>query len=406
MKILLAAQQSPHRYPIAGYAFWAPYLRNGLTEAGHEVIEPDGLDWPRALVISPAAELKSWRGQTWSVFAKAARDHRPDVVLTYLFPEQIDVSAVKEIRALGIPFVNFYCDHIRQFRQLPEEFGCFDLNWVPEKRALPWYKARGWQALHAPMPAWIRQEARHLRDETSGPALFIGTRDSLREDLLGRAIARGAEIDICGHDWLAPLTSPATTPAKTALADEAVANSPQTAAGRNAGTSETIVRQIKLLREAGWRVLYHKWQYKRGEGQFAAQTRSRIRPAPDSVEAFIAALQQAPVFIGINRYPSFHYAFHKPDTYSRLRDIEAPMAGACYLTEWADDLPDWYEIGREVETYQNALELQAKLADLNQPAAGERRKQLRRAAQSKALNELSIPVTISKIIRRLGLEPR
>ena len=406
MKVLLAAQQSPHRYPIAGYSFWAPYFRSGLAEAGHATIEADNVDWPKALVTTSAAELKSWREETWSVCVKTARNERPELVLSYLFPEQIDVAAVNEIRGLGIPFVNFYCDHIRQFRQLPEEFGCFDLNWVPEKRALPWYTSRGWQAIHAPMPAWIPLNARHLRDETPGPALFIGTRDSLREDLLGRAIARGAQIDICGHDWLARATSPTGISASGAQTDGAVSNTRDNVTPENAAPPGKVLRQLQLLRQEGWRVLYHKWQYKRGEGQFANLTEPRVRPAPSTAEAFINAVQQAPVFIGINRYPSFHYPFHNPDTYSRLRDIEAPMAGACYLTEWADDLPDWYEIGSEIETYRDAQELQVKLAELNHPAAGERRKQLRRAAQSKALNELSIPVTMEKILRRLGLKPR
>ena len=50
MKILLAAQQSPHVYPIPAYTFWAETFENGLREAGHGFVTVPGADWARGLL--------------------------------------------------------------------------------------------------------------------------------------------------------------------------------------------------------------------------------------------------------------------------------------------------------------------------------------------------------------------
>lgn len=103
----------------------------------------------------------------------------------------------------------------------------------------------------------------------------------------------------------------------------------------------------------------------------------------------------------MNRYPSWRFPPEQPDTYSRLRDIEAPMAGACYLTEWTQGLDQLYELGREIETYRDAAELVEKSRAL----AGDppRRKRMREAAQRRALNDHAIAETIRRVAARLNL---
>jgi spore maturation protein CgeB len=78
-----------------------------------------------------------------------------------------------------------------------------------------------------------------------------------------------------------------------------------------------------------------------------------------------------------------------------LRDIEAPMLGACYLTEWTEGLSRLYQLGTEVETYRTADELSAKLHDLTGDPS--RRQSMRHAARRRALAEHSLTRTMSKI---------
>src|SRR5207248_3705995 len=57
----------------------------------------------------------------------------------------------------------------------------------------------------------------------------------------------------------------------------------------------------------------------------------------------------------------------------RLRDFEAPMCRTCYLTGHTDEIAEFYEIGKEIETYQTKEELIAKMRFyFDHPEAAER----------------------------------
>ena len=48
-----------------------------------------------------------------------------------------------------------------------------------------------------------------------------------------------------------------------------------------------------------------------------------------------------------------------------MRDIEAPMLSACYLTQWTEGLEDLYELGEEIETYNSVEEMANKIHYIN-----------------------------------------
>jgi len=57
----------------------------------------------------------------------------------------------------------------------------------------------------------------------------------------------------------------------------------------------------------------------------------------------------------------------------RLRDFEGPMCRACYLTGHTDEIAEFYEIGKEIETYRSVEELVDKTKFyLNSPNSAER----------------------------------
>ena len=91
------------------------------------------------------------------------------------------------------------------------------------------------------------------------------------------------------------------------------------------------------------------------------------------------------ITLGVNRYPSFRFPATRPDTYSRLRDIEAPMLGACYLTEWTEGLDQLYDLELEIATYRSAEDMVEKLAELGADPA-------RRAVHQNTLSRLEFPV--------------
>nr|WP_199141654.1 glycosyltransferase [Pedobacter sp. ASV12] len=119
-------------------------------------------------------------------------------------------------------------------------------------------------------------------------------------------------------------------------------------------------------------------------------------------DSYIKITKESMVTLGVSRYPSFRHSLTKPDTYSRLRDIEAPMLGACYLTEYTAGLEELYDLGSEIETYSNVEEMAQKIEKLQKDK--QLRLQLRNMGQKRALSEHSIANSLAKIKLQLNIK--
>lgn len=386
LRIFLCCQQAQRRHAVPAYAFWAEYFRGALAEAGHTCLEAPACDWAEGLLSLEPEAARAWQQRTWeSALTYLRREHARepiDFFLGYLFPQQVEPEAIQSIRALGIPCVNFFCDNVRELRQVPGAYRGFDLHWVPEHKALPLYRSAGLPHLQAPMPCWLPAVSRTAAGRESLPPTFVGTRDAQREALFAQAIELGLRVDLRGVGWSGSAPPPAPPPPS--------ARDPL----------ELARRQWAFARQHGWSALFRKLT---GSGQapavafdFAAYARSA--PVGDD---YWTVLRESSVCIGVNRYPSLRFPFDRPDTYSRLRDLEAPMVGACYLTEWTEGLDELYALGVEIETYRDAAELTAKTDELMRDAP--RRARMRAAAQRRALNHHSIDRTLQRIAARLSL---
>jgi hypothetical protein len=388
LRIFLCCQQDLRPHPLPAYRFWAEYFRQALTETGHVCLEAPGCDWAEGLLPLDPSALAAWRIRTWRQAGQWIREEHArqpiDIFIGYLFPGQVLPSALAEIRSLGIPCVNFFCDNVREFRKIPAEFHSFDLHWVPEFKALPLYRHAALPVLHAPMPCWVPPRWRTAvpANEETFPPGFVGTRDAQREQLFGAAFALGLTLDLRGTGWFEP------APAPTQLSSRG-------------GLSARLGRQADFIRSQGWTAFVRKCLPEFDprpmcNPSFAAHT----RPSPTGND-YWRVIRGSKICVGVNRYPSLRFPFDRPDTYSRLRDIEAPMAGACYLTEWTEGLDELYDLGTEIETYRTATELAGKVAEL--AADPRRRDRLRAAGQRRALTHHSIARTIERIANRLDL---
>jgi len=236
------------------------------------------------------------------------------------------------------------------------------------------YRRAGLNWVHAPMPVWIDPGFRTSEHTETFGVTFIGSRDGLREKLLADAVELGAKIEIRGAGW-----------------------NGQHSASRNDKTkklSKKFANQLQLIRKQGITAPLWKLDYRRQPKISDSVFLDSVRPSPNDAE-YATITQQSIVTLGINRYPSFRRSFSKPDRYSRLRDIEAPMMGACYLTEWTEELEQLYEIGEEIETYRTAEEMVEKIAELK--SSDQKRQLLRRRGQERALQDHTIGQTLKKI---------
>ena len=382
MRVLLSCLQSPIRHPIPAYDFWRALFIEGCKEANVQCLEVPGIDWVEGLVKAPGSELDRWRTQTWErVLDYARREHdkqRIDLFLGYLYPKQVEPAAIIDLERLGIPSVNFFCDNVREFSRVPDEFLPFALHWVPEYEALPLYRRARLPHLHAPMPCWVAPAYRTVPASESEPATFIGTADLLRRQLLGAASQAGGDFVVRGYGWDSPEPGMQEVLQRT--------------------STDILARQWRSVRQHGVASLVHKLEHRLRPVQVLPLPAERVRPTVTPDE-YIRISREAIVTIGINRVPTSRASNHRPIRYSRLRDLEAPMLGACYLTEWTEGLESLYEVGSEVETYRSAEELASKLSHLR--SNSEARRTLRQRGQHRALSEHTVAQSLRRIATRL-----
>jgi hypothetical protein len=382
MTIVVSCMQSRQKHKIPAYDFWQPYFLEGAKEAGFDVLEVPGVDWAKGLTFDKNQKgLLQWRSEVWektvTFVRNAQKKRRISFFLSYLYPCQIEESGIGELQKNGIPCVNFFCDNVREFNQIPKAFHKFDLNWVPEYEALPMYQKAKTRHMHLPMPCWVEPKwRREVQTHSESLPTFIGSADILRRELLGKAIACGADIVIRGPGWKNPESSSCIS--------------------RN---ENLFFNQIQNFKQSGLLGLLAK----------AIDKTWHIRPKqidpkrmldPVSGSNYVIATREAKVTIGINRVPISRRPLRFPLSYSRLRDIEAPMLGACYLTEWTHGLGKLYDLGTEIESYRSPEELAEKL----QMLAGnlQLRSKLRRLGQQRALQDHTVAASLRKITLFLG----
>jgi hypothetical protein len=385
LRIFLCCQQDLRLHPVPAYRFWADSFRSAFAEAGHACLEAPGCDWAEGLTPLGPEALAAWREATWQRavdWIRLKHAVRPiDLFLSYLYPAQVHSGALAELRTLGIPTVNYFCDNVRLFRSAPAEYRGFDLHWVPEAAGLELYRRAGLPSIHAPMACWVAPKWRTPPSLESLPPTFVGTRDELRERLFARAFELGLKMDLRGVGWAGEAVPWGDPPPGRGL-------------GLLANQRDFVARHgvVALARK----IAHRYFPPMPLNCDFASRAKE-----PCLGDDYWRVLRECRVCVGVNRYPNPRRTLNRPDRYSRLRDIEAPMAGAAYLTETAPGLGELYDIGREIEVYADAGELAAKAIELERDEP--RRRRLRELGQRRALRDHGIAQTISKVARRLGI---
>jgi spore maturation protein CgeB len=117
----------------------------------------------------------------------------------------------------------------------------------------------------------------------------------------------------------------------------------------------------------------------------------------------IKMFSQSRLSLGFATAGDSHLA-HKRLTHLRLRDFEAPMSGALYLTEDQPELAEYFESGKELLTYTDPDDLLDKARYyLAHPEHSER---IRHAGLLRARADHTWQQRFSELFRALGLRAR
>lgn len=406
MRIFCAIRHSHDpRYYYGG--LWSGNFYPALRQLGHEIVEShvDLLPLSRFMHVPGTftrEELEARAGITDKIVNEVRAAHRQQplaLFLSYFYNAHFDPRGFDELRKLGIPSVNFYCNSIYQFENVADIARRADFSWHPEKNARELYLKVGanpvWVQMGAdpeiyrPIPE-IRREAK---------ACFIGQRYADRDRWLAALDAAQISFDLYGAGW----NNAAIETATDVVSVDAVylgrkRKRPGTftsyagAIRQNIasnGLFDGVARTVKQ-----WR---YRWETQSLRHRIAGHAKGRADDLATTVAKYEVCLNFSNVWS--DGRPGSALIPHV-----RLRDFEGPMCRTCYLTGHTDEIGEFYEVENEIDTYRSAEELIDKTKFyLAHPGAAER---LREAGYARARRDHTWVQRFKRLFGKVGLSTR
>ncbi len=341
---------------------WLRNLYEPLVEMGHDVVLFRAEAGRRAMRRPQGHEQATFSLQLVDGFLQAHRQKPFDLFFAYLMDGMVDPAAIDEVRKRGVPTCNFSCNNAHQFDLVDELSPHFDYNLHSEKDAAGKFEAIGARPLWWPMASNPRYSTPVDVPRSIGVS-FVGANYALRTSYVAHLLENGVDAHAYGPGWQAgDLTRRRAFVKRYWFALRALlSSSPQTQSWASAKLAEIDFRRDLSARFPG----------------------HMHSPIPD--EEVTALYSRSQVSLGFLEV----YAGHDPSRplvqHLHLREFEAPMCGALYLTGYAAELAEHFELEHEVLTYRSRHELLDKVRYyLAHPDAGEC---IRHAGRERALRD-------------------
>jgi spore maturation protein CgeB len=362
VRIFLAIPGSPNLAITS--SLWRANLYDPLIALGHDVVlREEGIlalfdHDPEARGTAPARARFS---EAFIAAVEAAHRARPlDLVITYVHGSHLEPAAIDRVRERVAPILEFHCNNIHQFHLVRRIAKHFTLCLVPEREALADYRRAGATPWYFPMaanPAVYRPRPGPVRYG----ATFAGQRYGDRTALVLALLDAGIDTHVFGQGWT---WGPGGDASRTPAAEQGAA-----------GALGQLVSQT-LAGRLPWRAVADGLAWRALVGRHAGSLHG-----PVSDDAYIALFSESRISLGFLILGDSHRTL-RPLRQVRLREFEATMAGAFYLTGWIEELADLYEIGKEIVCYRS----RAEMVDLARwyLAHDEEREKVRRAGHARA----------------------
>lgn len=261
-----------------------------------------------------------------------------DLFLSYIRNDDLEINTIKRIKELGIPTANFSCNNTHQFYLTKEIAPYFDFNLHSEKHAAGMFKE-----INA-NPVWFQMAANpkyyHPIDVAkSNDVSFVGMRYAKRAYYMNILLDNDINVMIYGPHWVM-------------------------------SSKELLYSEIKrfgclFLDSLTWNKKKRDYyssklhDYDFYKNMYRKYSKNFHLPVDDDDMIFIfnrtrLNFGSLEVF-GVDNCPNTI-----PKMHLHLREFEVPMTCNAYITNYSDELAEFYEPEKEIITYKNEYELLEK----------------------------------------------
>lgn len=357
---------------------WYRNLYEPLVDLGHDV-ELFLLDEARRAAWEGNKRRSNQIGEQLLLTLREAHQVRPiDLFFCYAIDGMFPPEVVDEVRALGIITCNFSCNNTHQFSLTRNLAPHFDFNLHSERDAAEKFIAIGAIPMWWPMasnPKYFHPVQTPKDIDVS----FVGASYALRARYIAGLRQRGVDVHASGPGWRF---------------------------GARSKWRAHVLRLILLRRAILARSMTDKrlasarlaeLDYQRWLGNtFPANLHD-----PISDDDLVAMYSRSRVSLGFLEVFDGHDPMGELRRHVHLREFEAPMCGALYLTGHCEELETFFEPDREVLVYRSSEELADKVTFyLGHPEACE---QIRLAGRRRALADHTYHKRYRSLLEALGL---
>jgi spore maturation protein CgeB len=320
---------------------WLHNLYEPLLDLGHEVYLFPAEDGIKARIQRSRSLRGEFSQKLLETFTRE-HAHKPfDLFFAYLMDGMIDVGVIDEIRKAGVPTCNFSCNNTHQFDLVDEISPHFDYNLHSEKNAGQRFRDIGANPVWFPMAA--NPKYYHPYDTPRKlEVIFVGQNYAKRPYYIWHLLENGINVHAYGPGWRL----------------------------KGDGNYRELLRLGKRMKTAFYALFAAtldskaEWSARLTWLDFAELLRRKydthMHP-PLSDEAMIRLYSESRISLGFLEVYEEHNPASIVKQHLHLRDFEAPMCGALYLTGFSKELQDFFEFDKEILVYNNEHELLEKI---------------------------------------------
>jgi len=293
-------------------------------------------------------------------FLNAHKQKPIDIFFSYFFKSCIYPDVVREISRRGIVTINFSCNDLHQFYLVDGIADAFDICATSIKSAFPFFKAINAKPYHFQMaanPNFYKPYNVPIEYDVT----FVGQKYSNRAEYMYFLLKGGIDVRVWGPGW--------TSFDRPGGEGGRVGHSPL----------KTYVAKLLDFKNLPKRLI------RKAKSKIYEKYLNDVSGNSLSDEEVVKLFSRSRISLGFSVVNDGSDKEKGSNTHLRLRDFEAPMSRAFYVTGFCEELADHYVLDREVVCYMSKEELLDKLEFyLKQPNL---RESIRDAGHQRALND-------------------
>ena len=318
-------------------------------------------------------------------------DGRLDLIFAVIYDDVLAEETARDLRALGVPMVNYHVDLVGQWYRVLRTGRFFDRLACAQRDHWPALQRHGIRPFYMPMAANPTEDTRP--PQAYEGVLYLGSPWSYRLVALSSLHASGVPLRIYGNGWPAPervTSSHAPDPSK--------------AQPLRKNLHDVAHYFLPRLREEGLAGLLGSARLRLRRPQVGG---SAAMPA-EVVHGAYSQADFAPLVRGASINLGFTHFKGIPGTAGerrqlRLRDFEIPMAGGFYLAQDCAQLRELFQVGTHVGRWSDVHDLVERCRE--HLADREGRQRMAAAARAHCLKHHTWTRRFSDLLHELGIQP-